>query len=207
MRLRTVKDKDNIIESCNYLIKNPEDYKGKWQNLFGNRNPICIEIGMGKGKYLFEMAKTYPNINFIGIEKYDKVITRAIKKITEMDNLKIMCFDAINLHNVFDKEIDTIYLNFSDPWPKKRHAKRRLTSDLFLNVYENIFKSSKRIVLKTDNILLFESSIISLSNFGYIIKDISLDLKNKDISNITTEYEDKFNKLGININYLEAIKD
>lgn len=208
MRLRNIKNKDLIIEECVFLEKTPFDNKGNWASVFGNNNPIHLEIGMGKGKFLLNMAKKYPNINFVGVEKYTGVLARAIAKITkeELPNLRVVNIDAIELNKVFANEIDTIYLNFSDPWPKKRHAKRRLTSEDFLKVYDEIFKHQNIIIQKTDNVGLFESSVVSLSLYGYKIEDISLDLNNRDIDNVLTEYEEKFTSMGIKINYLYATK-
>ena len=126
MRQRNVKNKNEIIKNSNYFLDNPSNYKGKWQEVFKNANPIHIEIGMGKGKFIIENALKYPDINFIGIEKYDSILALALKKVPEgIKNLKMIRLDALNIENVFDREIDTIYLNFSDPWPKKRHEKRR----------------------------------------------------------------------------------
>lgn len=208
MRLRNVKDAKDIVSNSKYVINNPQEYKGSFSKLFNNSNPISLEIGMGKGDFIINMAIKYPDINFIGLEKYQSIIVRAIQKLENLNlnNLKLICMDAKELNEVFAKEIDTIYLNFSDPWPKKRHAKRRLTSDTFLPIYDSIFKKDKRIVQKTDNVGLFEYSIVSLSNYGYVIKDISLDLHNTSKENIMTEYEKKFSSQGIKINYLEAIK-
>ena len=208
MRIRNIKDKDLIIKNCDFLINNPEDYKGNYNSLFNNDNPICLEIGMGKGKFIYEMAQTYPNINFIGIEKFDSVIAKAIAKMPlRLPNLYLIKDDATNLNNFFKKEIDTIYLNFSDPWPKKRHHKKRLTYPTFLKIYDDVFKDKKHIIMKTDNIDLFADSIVYLSNYGYTINDLSLDLANKDILNIRTEYEEKFSNKGFKINYLDATKD
>lgn len=208
MRLRNIKNKNELIEKCEYLIEDASVLKNNWQEEFGNNNPIHLEIGMGKGAFLLGMAKKYPNINFIGVERYTGVLARAINKINkeEIKNLRVINIDAIKLNEVFDHEIDTIYLNFSDPWPKKRHAKRRLTSEDFLRVYDNLFKGDNLIIQKTDNVGLFESSIVSLSTYGYRIEDISLDLANTDKENIMTEYEEKFVKLGVKINYLYATK-
>lgn len=207
MRLRNLKDKDILLENCSYLEKTPENNIGKWSNIFNNNNSIHLEIGMGKGDFIYNMAKIYPDINFIGLEKYTGVLARAIKKYpSSLPNLKIINTDALNLNNIFNKEIDTIYLNFSDPWPKKRQARRRLTSDVFLKIYDSIFKNTKKIIMKTDNLNLFASSLISLSNYGYIFKDINFDLTSSDIPNIKTEYETKFIKEGIKINYLVAEK-
>ena len=209
MRLRNVKNADIIINNSKYVINDPEKYKGNYNELFKNDNPINLEIGMGKGDFIINMAKKFPNINFIGIEKYESVMVRAVEKLEniELNNLKFIRFDAINIDNIFDKEINLIYLNFSDPWPKKRHAKRRLTSINFLKLYDNIFKNNSHIILKTDNILLFASSIESLSDYGYKFKKVSLDLSNEDIDNVVTEYENKFMKLGMKINYLDAYKE
>ena len=180
------------------------------KNVFGNDKPIHIEIGMGKGDFIIGMAKNNPNINFIGIEMYDSVIVKAVQKLEneELDNLKLIRMDARLIEDVFDKEIDLIYLNFSDPWPKSRAAKKRLTHERFLNRYENIFKGKKTIFMKTDNAALFEFSIESLSEFGYKLKNISLDLHNSDFkNNVMTEYERKFSEKGVKINRLEAYKD
>jgi tRNA (guanine-N7-)-methyltransferase len=210
MRLRNIKNSKEIINDSNYVVKEPNKYKGKWNTLFNNNNPIHIEIGMGKGKFILENAIRYPNINFIGIEKFDTVVVRALKKIDkyEIKNLKIIRYDAKDLENIFDKEIDLIYLNFSDPWPKDRHSKRRLTSEQFLNIYDKIFKNNKNIIMKTDNRNLFEYSIESFSMNGYKLKNISLDLHNSNFRDIiTTEYEDKFVEDNMIIYYMECFKD
>ena len=207
MRLRNVKGKEEIIASSEYIVKNPSEYKGKWKSLFDNNNDIYIEIGMGKGKFIIENAIKYPNINFIGIEKYDSVMVRAIEKLSDkkLDNLKLIVFDAGKIDEVFDKEIRRIYLNFSDPWPKKRHAHRRLTSLVFLKLYDKVFVDNKEIIMKTDNKGLFAYSIESLSKYGYILENVTLDLQDED-NNITTEYEEKFRNKDITINRLEARK-
>lgn len=208
MRLRNVKNAKEIVNNSNYVINNPEEYIGNYKKKFNNNNPINIEIGMGKGNFIIGMAEKYPNINFIGIEKYESVMVRAIEKLNNIDlpNLKLIRMDAKDIDKVFNKEIDTIYLNFSDPWPKTRHAKRRLTSPYFLELYDKIFISTPHIIQKTDNILLFASSIETLSNYGYTFDKVSLDLKNTDIDNVTTEYEEKFMNMGVKINYLNAYK-
>lgn len=209
MRLKNVKGANDIIIKGTYYVSNPYEYKNNWHKLFNNNNPIYIEIGMGKGDFIIENAKRYPNINFIGIEKYDSVIVRAIQKSNELElnNLKIVRIDANKLNEIFDKEIDTIYLNFSDPWPKDRHAKRRLTSPVFLNIYDNIFKDTKRIIMKTDNNDLFNYSLDTLNEHGYEIIFKTDNLNCLDESNIMTEYETKFYNKGIKINKLEAIKN
>ena len=198
MRQRNVKNKKEIINNSNYCIKEPKEYKGKWNTLFSNNNPIYIEIGMGKGKFIIENALKYKNINFIGIEKQDSILALALKKINvDIPNLKMINLDALEIDEVFSKEIDKIYLNFSDPWPKKRHAKRRLTSNIFLDKYDKIFKSDKVIEMKTDNKDLFCYSIKTLNNHDYYIEELTFDLEKEGyIDNIKTEYEEKFTKLN-----------
>lgn len=208
MRLRNVKNAQEILEESSYVIKLPKEHKKNFQKLFGNENPIHLEIGMGKGQFIINMAKKYPKINFIGVEKYQSVLVRAVQKVQEekLPNLKFICIDAKELNEVFDHEIDTIYLNFSDPWPKKRHANRRLTSPIFLKIYDTLFKEEKRIIQKTDNIILFASSLSSLSTYGYTLERVSLNLHEENIENVMTEYEEKFSGQGYKINYLKAVK-
>lgn len=198
MRLRNVKGASEIIFDSPYVIKNYKDYKGKYKHIFNNDRKLHIEIGMGKGDFIIGMAKMYPNINFIGIEKYDSVIVRAIEKIDkDIPNLRLIRMDATEIENVFNKEVDTLYLNFSDPWPKNRHEDRRLTSLKFLKRYDNLFINDKNIIMKTDNRKLFEFSLKQFSDYDYKIEEISLDLYNDDIkNNIQTEYEKKFKELG-----------
>lgn len=209
MRLRNNKNAKNILEESNYVIKNPEENKGKWNKIFNNKNDIYIEIGCGKGDFIIQNAKAHPENNYIAIEKYDTVLMYAVKKVEEdIPNLKFIRMDALDIDKVFDKEVSLIYLNFSDPWPKNRCAKRRLTHENFLKLYDKIFKKEKTIFMKTDNIHLFEFSIESLSEYGYKLKNISLDLHNSDIEeNFMTEYEKKFSGKGFRINRLEAYKD
>lgn len=209
MRLRNVKNANDIVNNSKYVIREPKQYCSKFNKLFLNDNPICLEIGMGKGDFIIGMAKKYPNINFIGVEKYESVLVRAIQKLEDnnLNNLKLICMDASTINEVFDHEIDTLYLNFSDPWPKKKHTKRRLTSPLFLEIYDNIFRDLPHIVQKTDNIYLFAYSLSSLSTYGYTLKRVSLDLANElDINLPETEYEVKFKNMGTKINYLDAVK-
>ena len=208
MRLKNVKGANDIIVKGIYYIDNPSIYKGKWNKLFNNNNPIYIELGMGKGDFIINNAIKYPNINFIGIEKYDSVIVRAIQKSNdlELNNLKLIRLDVINIDNIFDKEVDKIYLNFSDPWPKERHAKRRLTSKIFLDKYSKVFKNDNVIEMKTDNIDLFNYSVDSLKDYGYVIEYITNDLHSENIDNIETEYEHKFSSKGIKINKFIAKK-
>ena len=205
MRLKHIKNADVIISNCKYVVNNPLDYKGKWKQLFSNDNDIEIEIGTGKGKFIISKAIENPNINYIGIEKYDSPLVSAVKKLEEVEisNLKLICFDAMNIEDVFDREVSKIYLNFSDPWPKKRHTKRRLSSPIFLNKYDSLFKNNKVIEMKTDNHGLFEYSRESFLEYGYEIKDENTNYFDK----FTTEYEDKFISLGKNINYIRVEKE
>ena len=214
MRLRNIPRAESTIEAHDAVINQPEAERGKWAKVFGNSKPIHIEIGMGKGQFLLNMALAHPDVNYIGIERYSSVLLRAVEKFDrdeyrELENIRFICMDAKELDKVFaPEEVDKIYLNFSDPWPKSRAAKKRLTHERFLNRYENIFKGKKTIFMKTDNTALFEFSIESLSEFGYKLKNISLDLHNSDFkNNVMTEYERKFSEKGIKINRLEAYKD
>lgn len=208
MRIRNLANASEIVSNSKYLIENPEEYRDKWQSVFKNSNPICLEVGTGKGNFIIDMAIKNPDVNYVGLEKYTSVIARALQKCEDLklNNLVFINGDALNLDKWFNKEIDTIYLNFSDPWPKKRHAKRRLTSEIFLSLYDKVFKDTCKIVQKTDNTILFESSIISLSNYGYKIEDISLDLWSTDKVYSETEYEHKFRLQGDKIYYLRAVK-
>ena len=201
MRLRNVKNKEEILSNSSYFISNVEEYIGKWSKLFGNNNPIYIEIGMGKGKFIIENAIKYPNINFIGIEKYDSVIAKCLPKIPKgLNNLVILRLDALNIDKVFCHEISRVYLNFSDPWPKVRHSLRRLSSKVFLEKYDNIFRDNMEICMRTDNRDLFVYSLLSFSEYGYTLKRLSLDLHSEEIEDlITTEYEDKFSDKGMPI--------
>ena len=207
MRLRNVKNKEEILNNSDYLIKNPTDFKGKWKELFKNDNPIYIEIGMGKGKFLLENALKYKNINYIGIERFDSVMAKAIKKIPEdIENIKLIRMNALDIDKVFSKEIDLIYLNFSDPWPKKRWHDRRLTSKIFLDKYDSLFKNTKRIEMKTDNEDLFIYSLETLSNKGYALSDISFDYHKTHSDIIMSEYEERFSKEEKNVYHLFAQK-
>ena len=163
---------------------------------------------MGKGNFIIGMALKYPDVNFIGIEKYDSVLVRALDKLDEpLPNLKFIRMDATMIENVFNHEIDVIYLNFSDPWPKKRHAHRRLTSPEFLKRYDALFKEQKNIVMKTDNRKLFEYSLISFNENGYHFDELSLNLYQDDLTdNVQTEYERKFHELGFPIYKIRVYK-
>ncbi len=209
MRLRNLKNTDEILNTCEFLITDSSKYKGKWKELFGNDNPIYIEIGMGFGKFIYENALKNPNINYIGIEKYDSVLVRALEKVENdnIPNLRFIRMDATEIDSIFDKEIDTIYLNFSDPWPKVRHTNRRLTSICFLKKYDNLFKDNMHIIFKTDNRHLFEFSVKEFTTYGYLINDICLNLHDEDLEdNISTEYEEKFSKKGMPIYKIDVIK-
>lgn len=212
MRLRNKKYATEMVKESDYVVKNPKEQKGKWNFVFENDNEIHIEIGMGKGNFITNIALTNPNINYIGIEMYDSVIVSAVKRLNEREdkipNLRLIRMDAKEIEEVFDKEVNRIYLNFSDPWPKAKHAKRRLTSKEFLSRYENIFKNRKVIFQKTDNNPLFEFSMESLEANGYTLKEVTRDLYSNPIEgNIPTEYETKFAQKGVTINRLEAYKD
>ena len=212
MRLKKVKNAKEMVQNSSYYVENPLEIKGKWDDLFERKQPIHIEIGMGKGKFIINMAKKYPDINFIGIEKYDSVLVKAIKQLDELDeklsNLKLLLFDAENISEVFEKEIELIYLNFSDPWPKSKHEKRRLTSNTYLRKYDSLFKNEKRIIQKTDNRTFFDFSLQSIEEYGYTIDEVTYDLYSlNDSDNVPTEYEEKFNSIGTPINRLKAHKD
>ena len=202
MRLKNVKGANEIIVKGKYYVADPYMYKGSWNKYFNNDNPIYIEIGMGKGTFIIENAKRYKNINFIGIEKYDSVIVRAIQKSDELElnNLKIVRIDARKLEEVFLNEVDLIYLNFSDPWPKDRHSKRRLTSSTFLNRYNSILAPEGHIEFKTDNRDLFDFSVEEINNHPlWKLDAVTYDLHNDSSmneGNIMTEYEEKFSSLG-----------
>ena len=208
MRLRNVKNKEEILSSSSFLVKDPKNYCGNWSNYFNNSNPIYIEIGMGKGQFIRENAKRYPDINFIGIEKYDSVVAKCLPKIDEnLKNLAIVRMDALEIDQVFSHEVDRIYLNFSDPWPKKRHHLRRLSSRIFLEKYENIFRKDSDICMRTDNSDLFCYSLMSFSEARYVLKNLTLDLHQQMSDNlITTEYEDRFSSKGMPIYSVEAVK-
>lgn len=203
MRLRNnPKAYDIMAENSDLVILDPVKNKGHFHELFTHKQPLYIEIGMGKGDFIYEMALKNPNINFIGIEKFPSVLAAAINKIKKKDqleNLKLIHFDAIQLNDIFEQgEVDHIYLNFSDPWPKKRHAKRRLTSSAFLDVYKNILADNGQIEFKTDNRGLFEYSLISINQYGMNLEYVSLDLHHSPEmeTNVMTEYERKFSVNG-----------
>lgn len=198
MRLRNIKGSKEFIEASPYVIQEPEKLKGKWSSLFHNNHPIHIEIGMGKGQFIHELAAANPDINYIGIEMYSSVLYRALEKRaeTELENLFFLRFDAKYLADIFDYgEVSRIYLNFSDPWPKDRHAKRRLTSSGFLAIYNEILTSDGFIQFKTDNRDLFDFSVETVEESAlWNINEITYDLHHSEFleGNIMTEYESRF---------------
>lgn len=204
MRIRNVKNKEEILDNCSFLLNNPKEYKGKFKELFNNDNPIYVEIGMGKGQFIYQNAKKYKDINFIGIERFDSIMAKAILKMEKLDNLILIKYDANLIDDLFNQEIDKIYLNFSDPWPKNRHENRRLTSKLFLEKYKNIFKDKERIEVRTDNRDFFLYSVESLGDMGYLLNDVSFNYQSPDL--IMTEYESKFRGKGANIYHFFAEK-
>ncbi|MFI3213469.1 MAG: tRNA (guanosine(46)-N7)-methyltransferase TrmB [Eubacteriales bacterium] len=202
MRLRNITGADDVIIASEFAINEPKQQKDKWKELFGNDNPIHIEVGMGKGKFMMGMAKAHPNVNYIGIEKYSSVLLRAIQKMeeAEISNLRFILLDAKEIGEVFgEEEIDKIYLNFSDPWPKDRHAKRRLPSRQFLEKFNGILKKEGVIEFKTDNKLLFDFAVEEVEPAGWKIEQITYDLHHDGAmneGNIMTEYEEKFSAKG-----------
>ncbi len=191
---------EKLMNHPQYVVSEPEKWRGKWHELFGNNHPIHIEIGTGKGRFITEMAKANPEVNYIGIEAYTSVIVTALDRAidAEVPNLKLLNKNALKLEEFFGQgEIERVYLNFSDPWPKKRHEKRRLTYKSFLKMYEHVLVNGGEIHFKTDNQGLFEYSLMSFSEYGLKLKYVSLDLHNSDFQgNIMTEYEEKFSGLG-----------
>lgn len=197
MRLRHIKGAEEQIAESPYVIQDTQGLKGKWHEFFGNQNPVRIEVGMGKGKFIMELAEKNPDVNYIGIERYSSVLLRGLQKRSqlELSNIYFMRIDALELADVFDAgEVDRIYLNFSDPWPKDRHAKRRLTSDRFLPIYDQILKKDGIIEFKTDNQDLFRYSLESIPEAGWTVDAHTFDLHNSEMAegNVMTEYETKF---------------
>ncbi|NWQ43058.1 tRNA (guanosine(46)-N7)-methyltransferase TrmB [Bacillus sp. EB106-08-02-XG196] len=201
MRLRNKPWAREYIEAYpQYIVANPEEFKGKWNKVFNNEQPLHIEVGTGKGRFITEMAKAHPDINYMGIEIYDSVIVAALDRLIEADlpNLRLLNVNASDLNKYFEKnDVDRVYLNFSDPWPKTRHDKRRLTYKDFLKLYENILVDKGEIHFKTDNQGLFEYSLKSFSEYGLLLTFLSLDLHKSEFEgNIMTEYEEKFSEMG-----------
>lgn len=201
MRLRKIKEAETILQEDGlYLVKNPQTYYSKWSEVFGNNNPIHIEIGMGKGKFILELARQNPEINFIGIEKYDSVLYKAIVKAQQEQflNLRFLWVDAEKLPQIFGpNEIDRLYLNFSDPWPKTKQKKRRLTYPTMLKKYRMFLKQNAQIQFKTDNFGLFTDSMMYFVDQSFEVQSITLDLHQVgDPTNIETEFETKFKAAG-----------
>lgn len=212
MRLRNVPGARDVMIENQYVYTEPEGMKGTWATVFGNNNPIHIEIGMGKGTFITTLAKNNPEINYVGIEKYSSVLIRAVEKQDELmlPNLRFIRMDAENICEVFgEKEVDRIYLNFSDPWPKDRHAKRRLTSRQFMARYDVILKKEGRVEFKTDNVSLFDFSLEEIKEAGWELPVTTYDLHKDEVlneGNIMTEYEKKFSDMGNPICKLVAVR-
>ena len=210
MRLRNVPGAREAIADNVMAINEPTVLKGKWNEEFGNDNPIRIEIGMGKGKFITTLAQENPDINYVGIEKYSSVLIRAIERCQDIEvpNLRFIRMDAEYICDVFEKEeVDRIYLNFSDPWPKDRHAKRRLTSKQFFDRYNDILKKDGLVEFKTDNDLLFQFSLEQVPEAGWNLVEQTWDLHNDEKlvkGNVMTEYEEKFSSMGNPIHKLIA---
>lgn len=202
MRLRNIRGADEVVANSAYTVKEPKEKKGKWNQVFEEDNPLYIEIGMGKGQFITTLAKQNPHINYIGIERYTSVLVRAIEKLSQeemLPNLRFICMDAGAMEEIFEEEeVDRIYLNFSDPWPKDRHAKRRLTSKRFLEHYDKILRKDGIIEFKTDNDGLFAFSMEEIPAAGWNIVQSTWDLHNSDMAegNVMTEYEEKFSMKG-----------
>lgn len=216
MRLRNIPGAKEVIENSPYVVHEPQKQKGQWSHVFENDHPIHIEVGMGKGRFLMDMAKIHPEVNYVGIEMYDSVLLRALQKREEYEqnegtltNLYFMCVDARLLPEIFEKgEVEKIYLNFSDPWPKARHAKRRLTSRQFLERYDQILIPEGSVEFKTDNRELFEFSLEEVKEAGWTLEASTFDLHhNEELmkGNVMTEYEEKFSSMGNPIHKLIAM--
>ncbi len=211
MRLRNIKGSRESVAANEYVIQEPEQYKGKWNTLFKNDNPIHVEIGMGKGKFIMKLASMNPNINYVGIEKYSSVLLRGLEKRNEVElnNLYFIRFDAEYINNIFEEEeLSRIYLNFSDPWPKDRHARRRLTSKEFMARYNLCLKQNGEVMFKTDNRALFDFSLEDIKLAGWELKDVTFDLHNSEYAqgNVMTEYEERFTAMGNPIHRLVAYR-
>lgn len=211
MRLRHIPGSEQQIEESPFVISGPEEFRGQWNMFFGNENPLHIEVGMGKGRFITELAAAHPEINYIGIERYTSVLLKAVEKRSLMflPNLYFLCVDARTLPDIFaEGEVDRIYLNFSDPWPKDRHAKRRLTSPQFMALYDRILAPEGQVEFKTDNMGLFDYSLESIPEAGWTITASTKDLHHSDMAegNIMTEYEAKFSAMGNPICKLIAVR-
>ncbi len=201
MRTRHKPWADDYLKENKHIVElEPVSKHKRWKDNFSEAQPIHLEIGTGKGQFICGMAKQYPNVNFVGIEVVKSIIVSAVQKVKDEDvnNVKLINEDAKDLREMFsENEIDHIYLNFSDPWPKNRHEKRRLTYSTFLEQYKTILKEKGKVTLKTDNQSLFEYSLVSFSNFGMVLEEVTLDLHEiEDSTNVMTEYEEKFSAKG-----------
>ncbi len=202
MRLRNITGSREMIRESGFVVHEPEEKRGRWKEAFGSDAPLHVEIGMGKGRFLMDMARLHPEISYIGIEKYSSVLLRAIQKMQEdpLPNVKFIRMDAEEIEAVFGEgEVDRIYLNFSDPWPKDRHAKRRLESRQFLKRYDRILKKGGQIEFKTDNRELFAFALEELPEAGWRAKAVTWDLHGDPAmneGNVMTEYEERFSSLG-----------
>ena len=209
MKYNKVKNAKNSIQDSSYVIKNPENYKGKWKDVFGNDRPIMLELGSGRGAFIIKMALAHPNLNFIGLELDMNQIGYAAQSIisNQITNLKLIHADARDLADIFFKQINTIYLTFSEPWPKKEDERKRFTHESYLRLYDRVFKKDKHIVLKTDNKILFQSSLESLSKYWYSFNRVSLDIykDERKIENIMTDFEKQYVKEHRQIYYLDAV--
>lgn len=232
MRLRNIPRADGVLQAHPIVVKEEKEQKGKWAEVFGNHNPIHIEIGMGKGQFILSLAKRNPEINYIGVERYSSVLLRAVEKYNEMcgqkpliedvtdteqlriweeiPNVRFICMDAADITEVFEPgEIQKIYLNFSDPWPKKRHARRRLTSKEFFGRYEKVLSTEGVVEFKTDNTELFQFSLDEVAEAGWALRAHTWDLHHDEVmnvGNVMTEYEEKFSSMGNPIHKLIATK-
>ncbi len=202
MRLRNIAGSREVIADSAFTVKEPEKKKGLWKEVFGNDNPIRVEIGMGKGRFLMDMAQLHPDINYVGIEKYSSVLLRALQKQEQLllPNIIFIRMDAEDITEVFaPSEVDRVYLNFSDPWPKDRHAKRRLPSRQFLERYDKILKPDGVVEFKTDNRDLFMFALDEVEPAGWNLDEVTYDLHNDEkmmIGNVMTEYEERFSQAG-----------
>ena len=202
MRLRNITGADVYIENSEFVVQDFKGQKGNWKEVFGNTNPVHIEVGMGKGRFLMDMAALNPDINYVGIEMYSSVLLRAVQKMEEtpLNNLRFIRMDAREIEEVFEKgEVSKIYLNFSDPWPKDRHAKRRLPSRQFLARFDKILKKEGNLEFKTDNRDLFDFAVEEVEPAGWKIEAITYDLHHDETmnqGNVMTEYEEKFSSKG-----------
>ena len=209
MKYNVIKNADSIVKSSKHVVNNPYENKNNWSKVFGNNNPIKLELGMGRGNFIIEMAKKFPNINFIGLELYDSQMVSAVEKLKTLNltNIKLINCDAREIDKIFGKEIDTIYLTFSEPWPKKHDEKKRFTHESYLKLYDKIFKKNKHIILKTDNKGLFAYSLETLSQYWYSFDRVSLDLHHDEnkIDNIMTDFEKQYFKEKRPIYYVDAV--